>query len=216
MRGWYVLPMLALVSAAPLPADDAGVVRAALARVGGEGRVRCVEPRPTGRPFDDLRRPLDDSPGFATDPAPARAARVRDLLAMVEWLDADGQAIDAASAKELKDATVVIILADPRPTPDEAVGELNGTDGGAAPLPPETPLPDGPAITPDLLAAGQRLTRTPGCVAVTLSTVARHGDLAIVDVGITGGMLSGSGERWAFRRDARGWRWIAGYRTWIS
>lgn len=217
MRLRAILPMLALLSAAPLPSDDAGVVRAALIRVGGDrDTVRCVTPHLIGRPFEDMRRNMAGSPDILAVTPEVRKTVARQWVAQEHWIGADDLPLTGAQRDALNDAVVSLLLADPFPPPpsaDEAVGELNGTDG--TPATPE-PVADGPAISPDLLRPGQQLQPTRGCLSVTLSNVVRHGDLAFVDIGIVGGPLSGSGEQWAFRRDGAGWRWIAGHQTWIS
>ena len=68
------------------------------------------------------------------------------------------------------------------------------------------------------LGAAQRLgtAATCGFPVLTLSAVARRGDIAFVEVGISGGPLSGAGEIWALRRTPDGWRTVARRRTWVS
>lgn len=216
-RFWALLPMLALLSAAPLPSEDAAVLRATLQRIGGDtAKGYCITPTLLHRAFTDMRSNLAESSDILTLAPEARRKTVGQWQAQTPWTGADGKPLTGAVRQQLDDAVVALVLADPFPPPprtDEAVGELNGTDG--TPAGPE-PVADGPTITPDLLQPGQQLQPTIGCVSVTLSNVAPHGDWAFVEIGIVAGPLSGAGDQWAFRRTGGKWRWVAANRIWIS
>lgn len=62
MRAFAILPMLVLLAAAPLPSDEAAVVRAALAAA---GRSACTDPKRQPGAFADMRaeRARDDRGG---------------------------------------------------------------------------------------------------------------------------------------------------------
>lgn len=212
MRAFAILPMLAVLSAAPLPSDDAAVVRAALQKIGGGGKkVYCVSPTLLNRPFANMRANMAEAPAIAGLSLDARRQAVGQWQAQARWTGTDGRPLSGAVRQQLDAAIVALLVPDPIPSPhgnSEAIDQATGTAAAA--------VPGGPTITPDLLQPGQQLQPTVGCISVTLSNVAYHGDWAFVEIGIVAGPLAGAGDQWAFRRQGGTWRWIAGNRIWVS
>ncbi|KQM62108.1 MULTISPECIES: hypothetical protein [unclassified Sphingomonas] len=201
MRAFAILPMLALLSAAPLPSDDAEVLRATLRKIGGDGAApRCITPTLLDRTFAEMRANMAEAPDILALTPDQRRKVAGQWIAQARWTGADDKPLIGWRRQELNDAVVALLLADPFPPPPRSTGAGS----------------DGPAIALDLLQPGQALQPTVGCVSVTLSNVAHHGDWAFVEVGIVAGPRSGVGDQWAFRREGGKWRWIAGNRIWIS
>lgn len=197
---WTIVPLALLAGAAvPVADEDAGILRRVLAATDRDGAAMCVPAQLTEAPFAGIRRMIDE---YAQDhdraaPGPAeRRTTIRAMTADWEW-SADRPA-DAALRRQVKDAAYTLAESgDPTPVEDEAVGDLNASDtpDGAGAAPPAPPRDVG-KLAAEWLAPGQRLGTADGCgfPVLTLSAVARHGDIAFVEVGIVGAPLSGAGE----------------------
>ncbi|PCG10164.1 hypothetical protein COA17_01495 [Sphingomonas ginsenosidimutans] len=222
MMRWTILPLALLAGAAvPVADEDAAVLRGVLAAVDRGGAGMCVPAELTEAPFAGIRRMIVEAAHDHNHQAPGPAERRTAIRAMTaEWEWVADRPVGPALRRAVTDAAYMLAESgDPTPVEYEAVGELNASDTpeGGATVSPAQPRDFG-KVDAGWLALGQRLgtAATCGFPVLTLSAVARRGDIAFVEVGISGGPLSGAGEIWALRRTPDGWRTVARRRTWVS